>query len=73
MAFVIGEGNDIFTKLFNFYLEYIDINTIVNIDYVNVYEYEGLNIFLLIAVIILLFIIILQFLGKIQTNYFLYI
>ena len=69
-GFVIGEGNDIFTKLFNFYLEYIDINTIVNIDYVNVYEYEGLNIFLLIAVIILLFIIILQFLGKIRRIIF---
>lgn len=65
-GFVIGEGNDIFTKLFNFYLEYIDINTIINIDYVNVYEYEGLNIFLLIAVILLLFIIVLQFLGKIR-------
>ncbi len=65
-GFMIGEENAIFTKLFNFYLEYIDINSVVNIDYVNVYEYEGLNIFLLIAVIVLLFIIIMQFLGKIR-------
>lgn len=65
-GFMISEENTLFTKLFNFYLEYIDINTIVNIDYVNVYQYEGLNIFLLITVIVLLFIIIIQFIGKIR-------
>lgn len=59
-------SNELFNKLFNFYLEYTDIASIINIDYVNVYEYEGINIFLLVTTIILLIVVILQFLGKIK-------
>ena len=58
--------NELFSKLLNFYLEYIDLNSVIIIDYANVYEYEGLNIFLLLTVIILLFIFIFQFIGKIK-------
>ena len=65
-GFVVNEKDTMFFKLFNSYLEFIDINSVINIDYINTYEYEGLNIFLLIAVIVLVGILILQFLGKIR-------
>lgn len=65
-GFIVNEKNKLFYDLFNFYLEFIDINSVVNIDYINTYEYEGLNIFLLIAVIILTGILILQFFEKIR-------
>lgn len=58
--------NELFAKLLNFYLEYIDMNSVITIDYANVYEYEGLNVFLLLAVIILLLIFVLQFINKIK-------
>ena len=62
----ISKNNDLFIKLLNFYLEYTDLNSVSDINYVNVYEYEGLNIFLLVAVIILSAILVLQFIGKIK-------
>jgi len=65
-GFIVNDNNKIFYNLFNFYLEFFDYNSVVNIDYINTYEYEGLNIFLLIAVIALIGILILQFLGKIK-------
>ena len=65
-GYKVREDNDIFMKLFNFYLEYTNLDAIVNIDYANAYEYEGLNIFLFIAVVILSLIIILQFFGRIR-------
>ena len=62
----VSSNNELFIKLLNFYLEYTDLNSVIDINYVNVYEYEGLNIFLLIAVIILSLILLFQFIGKIK-------
>ncbi len=62
----LSNTNELFNNLFNFYLEYTDVYSIIDIDYVDVYEYEGVNIFLLIAVVILLVIVTIQFLGKIK-------
>lgn len=63
-GYVISSGNDIFYKLFNFYLEYTDMHTFINSNYINTYSYKGLNLFLLISVIFLLLILVLQFLRK---------
>lgn len=65
-GYMVNEENDLFYNLFNFYLEFIDINSVIQIDYVDSFEYEGLNIFLLIAVIVLVGILCLQFFGKIR-------
>ncbi len=65
-GFVVSNNNSIFKKLFNFYLEYTNLDLVINIDYVSSYEYEGLNIFLLIAVILLLLILICQFFGRLR-------
>ena len=63
--FVSGD-NELFKQLLDFYLEYIDVNSIISIEYGNEYGYERLNVFLLVTVIVLLFILILQFIGKIK-------
>ncbi len=65
-GYVISSSNDIFYKLFNFYIEYMDMHTFINNNYINTHSYKGLNLFLLVSVIFLLLIIILQFLRKIK-------
>ncbi len=71
-GFVVNKDNKTFMDLFNFYLEYINPNDVIDMGYANAYEYEGLNVFLFIAVIILSLIIIFQFLGRIK-KFFKYI
>ena len=66
-GFTSGNDNELFNRLFNFYLEYVDTNSIIDINYANVYEYEGLNIFLLVLVVILLIIIIIDFFDRIKS------
>ena len=66
-GYVVAPNNELFSKLLNFYLEYTNINTVIKYDSINKYEYDGLNIVLLLAVIVLSFIIICQFLGKIKN------
>ena len=61
-GFTSSKDYELFNKLFNFYLEYIDTNSIIDINYANVFEYEGLNIFLLILVVILSIIVIISLL-----------
>lgn len=65
-GFVLNEKNKLFNDLIVFYLEYN--NTVNSIDLLNnaVYKYEGINIFLVVAVVVLLFILIIDFLGKIK-------
>lgn len=65
-GFVLNEKNKLFNDLMVFYLEYN--NTVNSIDLLNnaVYKYEGINIFLVVAVVVLLFILIIDFLGKIK-------
>jgi diguanylate cyclase (GGDEF)-like protein len=65
-GYAVANNNETFTKLINFYLEYVNINNIIKYDSTNSYEYDGMNIVLLIAVIILSIIIICQFFGKIR-------
>ena len=65
-GFTTASEYELFNKLFNFYLEYVDTNSIIDINYANVYEYEGLNLFLVILVIILGTIVIFNFFGKIR-------
>ena len=62
----IVNNNEIFYNLFNFYLEYTDIHTLINSNYINNYSYNRLNLLLLISLIFLLLILILQFIKKIQ-------
>lgn len=65
-GFVVNKNNEMFKKLFDFYLEFINVDSVIKINYANVYEYEGLNIFLLIVTIVLSLIVIFQFIGKIK-------
>ena len=65
-GYVVNSSNEIFYNLFNFYLEYTDIHTFVNNNYINNYNYNRINLFLLIVVLFLLLILILQFIKKIQ-------
>ncbi len=67
-GFVVNEKNKIFMNLLNFYLEYTNVNSVINIEYANSFEYEGLNIFLFIAVLILSLIIIIQCFGRIKKT-----
>ena len=71
-GFVVNKDNKTFMDLFNFYLEYINPNDVIDMGYANAYEYEGLNVFLFIAVIILSLIIIVQCFGRIK-KFFKYI
>lgn len=63
-GYTISEDNDILYKLFNFYLEYLDVHTFINSNYVNIESYKGLNFILLVSVIFLLLILLLQVLCK---------
>ncbi len=65
-GFMVNEENKTFLQLLNFYLEYTNLDTVTDYGYANAFEYEGLNIFLFIAVIILSLIIIFQFFGRIR-------
>ena len=65
-GFTTASEQELFNKLFDFYLEFVDTNSIIDINYANVYEYEGMNIFLVILVIILGTIVIFNFFGKIR-------
>lgn len=67
-GFTTASEYELFNKLFNFYLEYVDTNRVIDINYANVYEYEGLNIVLLVLVIVLSAIIIFNFIGKIRKT-----
>ncbi len=65
-GFVLNEKNKLFNDLFAFYLEYNNIvNSIELLDNA-VYKYEGINIFLVVAVIVLLIIVLIDFLAKIK-------
>lgn len=65
-GFVLNEKNKLFNDLFAFYLEYN--NTVNSIELLDnaVYKYEGINIFLVVAVIVLLIIVVIDFLAKIK-------
>ena len=66
-GFTTASEYELFNKLFDFYLEFVDTNSIIDINYANVYEYEGMNIFLIILVIVLGSIVIFNFFGKIRN------
>lgn len=65
-GYAVNKDNKVFIDLFNFYLEYNDLDEIIDMSANDIYQYEGLNIFLLIAVIVLSIVVILQLLGNIK-------
>lgn len=65
-GFYINEENETFIKLFNFYLEYMDLDKLIDRKASDTFEYEGINLILILIIIILVFILICQFLGKIK-------
>lgn len=65
-GFVAQESDELFVELFDFFMRFSNVKTVGTIDKSDIYEYEGLNIFLLILVIIMAIILIIQFFGKIK-------
>lgn len=65
-GFYINDKNKVFVNLFNFYLEYMDLDTLVDVKASDTFEYEGINLILVGIIIILIIILISQFLGKIK-------
>lgn len=59
--YVINGKNKVFAELFNFYLEYISVNTLINNGYKNVFTVSEKELYLTIAVIVLAFIVFTQF------------
>lgn len=71
-GFNVNNENVLFNNLLDFYMEYSNVNSLASINYSDQYEYEGLNIILLILVIVLSLVLIIQFFEKIK-NFFKYI
>lgn len=66
-GFNTTKDNKLFNDLLDFYMEYSNVNSLASINYSDQYEYEGLNIILLILVIVLSLVLIIQFFEKIKS------
>lgn len=59
--YVINGKNKVFAELFNFYLEYVSVETLINNGYKNVFTVSNREIYLIIGIIFLAFIVLTQF------------
>lgn len=59
--YVINGKNKVFAELFNFYLEYVSVETLINNGYKNVFTVNNREIYLIIGIVFLAFIVLTQF------------
>lgn len=62
--YIINGKNKVFGELFNFYLEYTSIETLINNGYKNVFTINEKETYLLIAIVVLAFLTLIQFLHN---------
>jgi diguanylate cyclase (GGDEF)-like protein len=60
--YVINGKNKVFAELFNFYLEYVSVELLINSGYKNVFSVSSKELYLTVAVVVLSFIVLAQFL-----------
>lgn len=64
--YIINGKNKVFAELFNFYLEYASVETLINNGYKNVFTVNDRETYLLIAVVVLALIVLIQFLHNVR-------
>ncbi len=65
--YVLQKENKIFTALFDFYLEYMPVQTLVSDSYGKVFKVENHEIYYIIAIVVLAFIVLVQFLYNAKS------
>ncbi len=65
-GYIINGENKVFSNLFDFYLEYMQIDTIVGNSYADIYIISKKEVFYIITIVVLAFLVLIQFVYNVQ-------